>query len=127
VKELDVCVSSSVCGFCEYFIGGSCDSFPSEFQLLALAVNTLIISSAECEQLFHAMNTTIFCVQSSALLRTAAVLMFMSLVGPPLREFNKKNCVKEWLKSHHHADSAYPAPAGRSHKICNSENTWKIF
>jgi hypothetical protein len=79
VKELDVCVGSSVRGFHEYFISGNCDNFPSEFKPLAAAVNTLVISTAECERSFSNINTTISCVQSSMLLKTAAALMFTSL------------------------------------------------
>jgi hypothetical protein len=75
-KEFDECVSSSVHGFCEYVISGNCDNFPSEFQPLAAAVNTLIISTAECEQSFSTVNSTISCVRSSMLLKTAAALMF---------------------------------------------------
>jgi hypothetical protein len=32
------------------------------------------------------------------LLKTAAALMFISLDGPPISEFNPENYVKEWLK-----------------------------
>jgi hypothetical protein len=39
------------------------------------------------------------------LLKTAAALMFISLDGPPISEFNPENFVKEWLKKgHRHAD-----------------------
>jgi hypothetical protein len=85
-----VCVSSSVRGFREYVISGNCGNFPSEFQPFAAAVNTLIISTTECERSFSAINTTIYCVRSSMLLKTAPVLMFISLVGPPISEFNQK-------------------------------------
>jgi hypothetical protein len=51
-KEYDVCVSSSAHGFHEYVISGHCDNFPSEFQPFSAAVNTLIISTAECERSF---------------------------------------------------------------------------
>jgi hypothetical protein len=97
-KEFDVCVSSSVYGFHEYVISGNCDNFPSGFQPLAAAVNTLIISTAECERSFSNMNTTISCVRCSILLKPAAALMFISLVGHPISEFNPENYVKEWLK-----------------------------
>jgi hypothetical protein len=63
-KEFDVCVSSSVHGFREYVISGNCDNFPSEFQQLAAAVNTLIITTTECERSFSTMNPTISCVRS---------------------------------------------------------------
>jgi hypothetical protein len=59
-----MCVSSSVHGFHEYFISGNCDNFPIEFQPLAAAVTTLIISTSECEPLFSTMHTTISYVQS---------------------------------------------------------------
>jgi hypothetical protein len=62
-------------------------------------------------------------------LTTAAALMFISLVGPPISEFNPENYVKQWLKKgHRHADyTSCPAPAGMSCNISNSENIWKIF
>jgi hypothetical protein len=63
------------------------------------------------------------------LLKTAAALMSISLVGPPISEFNPENYVKEWLKKGHcHAGyKSCPAPAERSRKMSNSENIWKIF
>jgi hypothetical protein len=46
------------------------------------------------------------------LLKTAPALKFISLVGPPVSEFNPENYVKEWLtKGHRHADySSCSAP-----------------
>jgi hypothetical protein len=128
-KEFGVCVSNSVHGFREYAISGNCDNFPSEFQPFASAVNTLIISTAECERSSSTVNTNSSCVRSSTLLKTAAALMLISLVGPPISEFNPENYVKEWLKKgHRHADyTSCPAPAERSRKITNSENICKIF
>jgi hypothetical protein len=38
-KEFDVCVSSSVHGFCKYVISAKCDNFRSEFQPHSAAVN----------------------------------------------------------------------------------------
>jgi hypothetical protein len=92
-----MCVNSSVHEFRECVINGNCDNFPNEFQPLAAAVNTLIISTVECERSFSNMNTTISCVRSSMLLKTAAALMFISLVGHPISEFNP-NYVEEWQK-----------------------------
>jgi hypothetical protein len=86
-----VSISRSVQGFHEYFITGNCDNFPSEFQQTAAAVNTLIISTAECEQVFSTINTAISCVQSSVLLKTEASLMFISSVCPPISKFNPEN------------------------------------
>jgi hypothetical protein len=63
------------------------------------------------------------------LLKTAAPLMFISLVDPPISEFNPENCVNEWLKKgHRHADyTSCPLPAEKSCKISNSKIIWKIF
>jgi hypothetical protein len=63
------------------------------------------------------------------LLKTADALMFISLVGPPVSEFNPENYVKEWLeKGHRHVDyTSCPAPAERSRKIFSIENIWIIF
>jgi hypothetical protein len=56
------------------------------------------------------------------LLKTAAASMFISVVGPPMSEFNPEDYVKEWLKKR-----SSPALAERSKgKISNSENNWKI-
>jgi hypothetical protein len=44
------------------------------------------------------MNATISNFKNSMLLKTAAALMFTSLVGPPISEFNPENYVKEELK-----------------------------
>jgi hypothetical protein len=61
-------------------------------------------------------------------LKTAAALMFISLVGPPISGFNPEICVKEWLKKgHHHSDyTSCTASAEKSRKISISENIWKI-
>jgi hypothetical protein len=61
-------------------------------------------------------------------MKTAAALIFISLVSPPITEFNLKNYVKEWPKNGYcHADyTSCPALAERSCKISSSENEWKI-
>jgi hypothetical protein len=61
---INVCVSNLVHGFREYSITGGRGKIPGEFQPLAAAMNTLVISMAKCERSFSIMNTAISCARS---------------------------------------------------------------
>jgi hypothetical protein len=80
------------------------DNFPSQFQPLAVNMNTLVfvVAAADYEMSFSIMNTTITCARSSVLLKTTAILMLICLVGLPITEFNPEEYNKEWLKFHSH-------------------------
>ena len=65
-------------------------------ELLA-AVNSIPISSAECERRFSKMN--LICTPNRASLLTSAIssLLFLNLVGPLLAKFNSVPNVRSWV------------------------------
>ncbi|RXM90735.1 hypothetical protein EOD39_21900 [Acipenser ruthenus] len=73
----------------------------SELNDLFVAVNTIAISSAECERGFSQMN--LICISNRAALHvsTIASLLFLNLVGPPLTKFNPVPYVKSWIAKGH--------------------------
>jgi hypothetical protein len=108
---------------------GIVTTFLAKFQPLAAAVNILIISTTKCELSFSTMNTTISFVLSSMLLKTAADLIFISLVGPPISEFNPENYVTVWLKKGSSPCRLHylPSPCRKVTQNIQYKNIWKIF
>ena len=77
---------------------------PESIKFLKSIVSTLPVSSSDCERGFSAMNN--ICTQSRNKLSVPHMseLVFISLVGPPLEEFNPEAFVQVWLKKHRSAD-----------------------
>jgi hypothetical protein len=61
------------------------------------AVETLPVSTAECERGFSKMNIICSPLRSSLSVQHIAALMFIGLVGPPLSLWNPLSYVKTWL------------------------------
>ena len=60
---------------------------PDELKGLLAAINTVPISSAECERGFSQMNLICSANRASLLPSTISTLLFLCLVGPPLTRF----------------------------------------
>ncbi|XP_060767543.1 E3 SUMO-protein ligase KIAA1586-like [Neoarius graeffei] len=74
---------------------------PDGLKDLLAAVNTVPISSAECERGFSQMNLICTANRASLLPSTIASLLFLCLVGPPLTQFNPIPYVKSWIAKGH--------------------------
>ena len=126
-KTLNICEITAVQGFREYISTGDCNKTPYDLQPLRTAINTLIVSTAECERSFSSMNIILSSLRNSLLVKTVSSLMFISLVGPPITHFDPKAYVIKWFgKGHRDANFRIcEAPALKS--INESETFWKIF
>ena len=75
--------------------GGRCITPP--LRRLLLYINTIPVSTAECERGFSRMNIVCNTPRSRLTVKHMASLMFVSIVGPPLRLFDPLIFVKSWL------------------------------
>ena len=63
------------------------------------ASETLIVSTAECERAFSAMNDILSDNRNLLKVERLSSLLFVKIVGPPLTKFNPLPYVKSWIKS----------------------------
>ena len=77
---------------------------PDKVTSLRAIINTLPVSSADCERGFSVMNTICTERRAKLLVSNISDLLFISQVGPPLRKFNVKPCVGIWLWQHREAE-----------------------
>ncbi len=86
-------------------------------------VNTIPVSTAECERGFSKMNIICSPLRSTVTVKHISQLMFVSLVGPPLNLWQPLPYVKAWLqKGRRDATSS----ACMMRKPANNEQTEKI-
>ncbi|XP_028592483.2 peroxisome biogenesis factor 2 isoform X1 [Podarcis muralis] len=89
----------TILGFHEYLEE---NEVPDKLLPLMHALNTIAISSTECERGLSQMNLTVTSSRSSLVIRTVSSLMFIRMVGPPLTQFNPTKYVESWLLQGHH-------------------------
>ena len=75
---------------------------PSLRRLLS-SIHSLPISTAECERGFSRMNLICTPLRSALTIHHVSSLIFVSVVGPPLNQWNPTTCVNSWLASGRHA------------------------
>ena len=76
---------------------------PSLISAVKAVINSLPISSADCERGFSSMNIICSKVRNRLLVKNISSLVFISLVGPPIERFNPGSYVNTWLQSHRDA------------------------
>lgn len=94
-------------GLCEYigiiketgFTGNK--EPPAALSRLTNAVNTIVVSSADCERGFSQMNILATPVRSSLTIKTLSSLMFIKIVGPPPIHFDPSLYVRKWITKKH--------------------------
>lgn len=69
----------------------------SNLKILMNAINTLPVSTAECERGFSPMNLVCTSLRSQLSVEHISSLMFLSLTGPPLVKWKPLPYVKSWL------------------------------
>ncbi|XP_069485015.1 E3 SUMO-protein ligase KIAA1586-like [Ambystoma mexicanum] len=67
------------------------------YKELLTALNTIAISTAECEQGFSQMNLVCTSTRASLHTDTISSLLLINLVGPPLKKFNPIPYVNSWI------------------------------
>lgn len=85
----------SVRGFREYIDNKSV--IPDNLKPLTQAVNTLVVSTAECERLFSAMNIVHNDTRNTLEVSRVSDLLWIKCVGPPLCEFYANTYVESWV------------------------------
>lgn len=88
------------------------------------ALNILPTSTADCERGFSDMNLTITDLRTSLNIENVSDLMFISINGPSVADFNPRPYVNIWLKDHR---SAVSAPRGKERKETKDDNKLQKF
>jgi hypothetical protein len=70
---------------------------PDGLKQLLGVINTIIISTAECERIFSAVNIVLTPSRNRLQISTVSSLLFLKLIGPPSQQFKPKKYVKIWL------------------------------
>ena len=84
--------TEAIRGFKLFRVVGGRESNPS-LQALRLAVESIPVSTAECERGFSLMNNMTTQKRNCLDLKNASHLMFISLVGPPMTAFDPASYV----------------------------------
>ncbi|XP_065671985.1 E3 SUMO-protein ligase KIAA1586-like [Hydra vulgaris] len=71
-KTLNICEITAVQGFREYISTGDCNKTPNDLQPLRTAINTLIVTTAECERFFSTLNIILSSLRNSLLIKTVS-------------------------------------------------------
>jgi len=99
---------------------------PKELQPLVNTVNTVVVSTAECERGFSQMNY-IRSSRCSLGIRNTSASLFIKCVGPPLRSFRPEAYVKSWAQTHSLATSRKARAKQTGSKTCDYESIWKVL
>ncbi|XP_060859875.1 uncharacterized protein LOC132937054, partial [Metopolophium dirhodum] len=83
------------------------------------ALNILPTSTADCERGFSDMNLTITDLRTRLNIENVSDLMFISINGPSVADFNPRPYIKIWLRDHR---SAVSTPRGKERKEIDDEN-----
>ena len=75
----------------------SVDAIPHDLQPLKQAIDTLAVSTAECERSFSVMNDTLTPIRNSLSVSRLSSLILIKCVGPPLPLFKPVAYVSSWL------------------------------
>ena len=110
-------------GFREYILE---KIYPKELLHLIHALNTIPISSSECERGFSQMNLIITPTRASLLTKTVSALLFIRLVGPPLTRFDPSKYVDLWLLRRRHS-AIDTKSKERSREDLSDENWIKLW
>jgi hypothetical protein len=96
---------------------------------LNTAIKTIPVSSADAERGFSTMNIICSPLRSRLLVSLLANLIFVSLVGPPLKEFEPLPYVKRWLVSGHRAacDNQSKKSKPQDNDDFRYEHMWSVF
>ena len=69
---------------------------------LKSAIATIPVSTAECERAFSLTNTILTPKRNRMTFSNLSSLMFISIIGPPITQFQPRQYAKNWLKRGHH-------------------------
>jgi len=93
-RKLQLAERDVIRGFHEYLVEKKCSD---KLMPLQHALSTLPISSSECERRVSQMNLIATPSPASLLTKTISSLLFVRLVGPPLKLFDPAKYVDSWI------------------------------
>lgn len=101
---------------------------PPSFKKLISIINSIAVSSAECERGFSAMNLILSPLRSSLYISTVCDLLRIRLLGSPVARYNPERHVKSWLAKGHHS-ALDTKSKQRSQKMYNEDSIalWELF
>ncbi|XP_063217341.1 E3 SUMO-protein ligase KIAA1586-like [Bacillus rossius redtenbacheri] len=101
---------------------------PPSFKKLISIINSIAVSSAECERGFSAMNLIMTPLRSSLYISTVCDLLRIRLLGPPVARYNPERHVKTWLAKGHHS-ALDTKSKQRRQKTYNEDSIalWELF
>ena len=119
---------STVEGFRQYKDEGG-KILPDDLRKLRDALNTLVVSAADCERAFSSMNIILTACRYSLSVDTLASLMFIAICGPPIELFKPDSYVSYWLQNHVSADDtkARARSADDSQSERGLQNVWRLM
>ena len=99
------------------------------FRKLADALNTLVVSTADCERAFSSMNIILTACRYSLSVDTLASLMFIAIRGPPIVLFKPDSYTSSGLQNHVSADDtkARARSADDSQSERGLQNLWRLM
>lgn len=95
-KRLHLPERPAINAFREYKENGG-KAVPGDLKPLVTALESVAVSTAECERGFSSMNTTLTPLRSSLGIGRLSSIVFLSRNGPPLAQFEPMSYVKLWL------------------------------
>ncbi|XP_065645604.1 E3 SUMO-protein ligase KIAA1586-like [Hydra vulgaris] len=110
-------------GFLEYLAE---KTYPENLVHLVQALDTIPISSSECERGFSQTNLIITPTRASLMTKTVSTLLFIELVGPPLTSFDPSKYIDSWLLSGRHSAVDTKSKERRREDMSN-ENLQKLW
>ncbi|XP_015277122.1 PREDICTED: uncharacterized protein KIAA1586-like [Gekko japonicus] len=81
------------------------EEMSEELSSIRRILNTVAVSSSECERGFSEMNLIVTPERSSLKVKTITSLLFIRIVGPPLKLFDPTKFVRTWLLQGHRSAS----------------------
>ena len=96
---------------------------------LISSIHTLPVSTAECERGFSKINLIFTPLWSCISVENISSLLFISIVGQPLREWNPLSYVQSWIdKGRHAATDLGKCKAPKTCKATEARRAvWKCF
>ena len=103
------------------------DKENDDIKPLLRAINTIPVSSAECERDFSVMNNIVTSLRANLTIENISNLMFININGPPVSKFNSTSYVESWLTTHRSAADTQSKKIQREHSEIEDKKFWKIL
>jgi len=126
-KQFQVDEISSVRGF-RVFIDTKDSSKILDLKPLLDAINTVAISSSECERVFSSMNNIVTSKRNALSTTNMSSLLYIHCIGPPVNLFEPSCYVKSWIRSgNRSADEVCCPKRNVNDEEHTYQNMWSLF